>query len=310
MPRRLLKNPALTIYSVDGEQETPILNESVINEKYNGIGLGEAIINYKSKRFWIGTGLSRKPIEVPNVIILNNSGETPDESVVYNSGTLIVNSEDNNVWIGTGNTGTGNSFVSISSGGPSTSNRFSYQNTAPSNPVAGDIWFNSSDGRYLVYVDDGDTEQWVEVAGGGPVGDSGPQGEPGVGIANATINTEGELVLELTDSTIINLGTVVGSSGPTGPQGPTGATGATGPQGLTGATGPTGISVTNTDVNSNGDLIITLSNSNIINAGNVIGPAGPTGATGATGPTGATGATGPAGPPADLGFVIAMSIAL
>jgi len=115
MPRRLLKNPALTIYSVDGEQETPILNENIVNQEYNSIGLGEAILNYKSKRFWIGTGLSRRPIEVPNVIILNNSGETPDSTVTYNAGTLIVNSEDNNVWIGTGNTGTGNSFIPLNS---------------------------------------------------------------------------------------------------------------------------------------------------------------------------------------------------
>jgi hypothetical protein len=67
-----------------------------------------------------------------------------------------------------------------------------------------------------------------------------------------------------------------GSIGPQGPQGNTGTTGATGPQGNTGATGATGA-------------------------------AGEKGATGEKGSTGDTGATGPE---ADLGFVIAMSIAL
>jgi hypothetical protein len=261
--RTVRSNPAVAAFYLDGgENETPILDETTVSQNLYGVPMGEIVINNLSKRFWLGVGLNKTPFELSNVIVLKNSGETPNPNVLYNSGTLIVNSEDNNVWIGTGNTGTGNSFVSISSGGPSTSNRFSYQSTAPSNPVAGDIWFNSSDGRYLVYVDDGDSEQWVEVAGGGGAGGSGSQGEQGVGIANAIINTEGELVLELTDSTIINLGIVVGSSGATGPQGPTGATGPTGPTGATGPTGPTGAT-------------------------------GPTGPTGATGPTGSTGATGP-----------------
>lgn len=38
----------------------------------------------------------------------------------------------------------------------------------------------------------------------------------------------------------VDLGQVVGATGPTGPQGPKGDTGATGPQGPTGATGPQG----------------------------------------------------------------------
>lgn len=241
MARRILQNPLLTIYSVEGQNETPILDQTEISEKLTGIGLGEAIVNYKSKRFWIGMGLGRKPFELSNVILLENSGEIPDTNNFYNAGTLIVNTVDNLVWIGTGNSGTENSFVSLGSGGPSSSNRFSYQNTPPSNSVAGDIWFNSSDGRYLVYIDDGDSEQWVEVGGGGGgSGTQGPQGDAGVGISSAVIDTDGNLIITLTDETLINAGNVIGPTGATGPQGPQGIQGETGATGVAGATGPVG----------------------------------------------------------------------
>jgi hypothetical protein len=83
-----------------------------------------------------------------------------------------------------------------------------------------------------------------------------------VGVSIAEVDTDGDLIITLTDSSIINAGNVIGS---TGPAGPTGATGATGPQGPKGDQGD-------------------------------IGPAGPTGNTGPAGPTGATGSTGPQGP--------------
>jgi hypothetical protein len=116
MPRRLLKNPALTIYSVDGAAETPILDESTIQNNNSGISLGEAIMNYQSKRFWIGMGLGRKPFELTSVFILENSGETPDVGTLYPAGTLIINTVDNLAWVGTGNQTTEGSFISVSGG--------------------------------------------------------------------------------------------------------------------------------------------------------------------------------------------------
>ena len=75
----------------------------------------------------------------------------------------------------------------------------------------------------------------------GPEGPTGPQGEAGVGIVDAEVtDNPGDLLILLTDGTVINAGNVVGPPGPTGDTGATGATGATGDTGATGATGPQG----------------------------------------------------------------------
>jgi len=79
-----------------------------------------------------------------------------------------------------------------------------------------------------------------------------------------------------------------GATGATGIQGNVGATGIQGIQGNIGSTGATGLFVTAANVTT-GNLLVTLSNSQVINAGRVIGA---TGATGFMGPVGSTGATG------------------
>ena len=66
---------------------------------------------------------------------------------------------------------------------------------------------------------------------------------------------------------------------------PQGIQGDKGDTGETGATGPQGVSVTNATVNEGGDLVITLSAGEPINAGSVIGPQG---IQGDVGPTGAS----------------------
>ena len=66
---------------------------------------------------------------------------------------------------------------------------------------------------------------------------------------------------------------------------PQGIQGDKGDTGETGATGPQGVSVANATVNEDGDLVITLSSGNPINAGSVIGPQG---IQGEVGPTGAS----------------------
>lgn len=66
---------------------------------------------------------------------------------------------------------------------------------------------------------------------------------------------------------------------------PQGIQGDKGDTGETGATGPQGVSITNATVNEDGDLVITLSAGEPINAGSVIGPQG---IQGDVGPTGAS----------------------
>jgi hypothetical protein len=54
----------------------------------------------------------------------------------------------------------------------------------------------------------------------GPPGPPGPPGEAGVGVASAEVtDNPGDLLLLLTDGTIINAGNVVGPPGPPGPSG-------------------------------------------------------------------------------------------
>jgi hypothetical protein len=54
----------------------------------------------------------------------------------------------------------------------------------------------------------------------GPEGPSGPQGEAGVGVVSAEVTPNpGDLLLLLTDGTIINAGPVIGPAGPPGPGG-------------------------------------------------------------------------------------------
>jgi len=60
------------------------------------------------------------------------------------------------------------------------------------------------------------------------------------GVKEAEINSSGHLIFTLTDNSTVDLGKVVGDTGPTGATGPQGPQGPTGPQGATGAQGPKG----------------------------------------------------------------------
>ena len=56
-----------------------------------------------------------------------------------------------------------------------------------------------------------------------------------------------------------------------------GAAGIQGPEGLKGPAGSDGVSITSATVNDTGHLVLTFSNGQTIDAGNVVGPQGPTG---------------------------------
>ena len=134
----------------------------------------------------------------------------------------------------------------------------------------------------------------------GPAGPAGPQGEPGLpgepgpqgtSIASASV-TGSTLTLVMNDATSI----VVGGSilGPVGPAGPLGPEGPEGPE------GPAGRNVVSASV-VNDELILQMSDSTTVNAGDVTGPAGPQGIQGPPGIAGPQGAQGPAGPQGEAG---------
>lgn len=60
---------------------------------------------------------------------------------------------------------------------------YTVSSTEPTSPQDGEVWFNSTTGGSLIYYNDGDTSQWVEIGGSqglqGPQGIQGPQGEVG-----------------------------------------------------------------------------------------------------------------------------------
>lgn len=152
----------------------------------------------------------------------------------------------------------------------------------------------------------------------GATGATGVQGATGIGTTGATglhitaaTLSGGSLVLTRSDSTVLNVGSVIGATGSgatgatgaigsVGPRGPTGSTGFTGSTGITGATGPqgpegdpggaTGLHITAATI-TNGNLILTRNDTTTLDAGYVRGTTGATGPLGATG-AGTTGATG------------------
>ena len=95
-------------------------------------------------------------------------------------------------------------------------------------------------------------------------GPQGDQGLEGVHISTATV-TGDDLIITMSNAQTINAGNVRGSIGLTGDKGD---------KGDTGNAGADGVSVTTALVNGSGNLILTLSDSNTIDAGNVRGADG------------------------------------
>ena len=105
----------------------------------------------------------------------------------------------------------------------------------------------------------------------GDQGDKGDKGDTGVGVKSVVINENGNLIITLTDDTVLDLGKVTGDKGSQGDKGDQGETGAT------------GVGVKSVTIDENGDLIITLTDDTVHNAGKVTGDKGDKGDTGATG---------------------------
>lgn len=108
-------------------------------------------------------------------------------------------------------------------------------------------------------------------------GRDGIDGKDGKGVVSAVINEDGHLVITYTDGTVSDLGKVTGNNGKDGKDGAAGATGEKGDKGdagNTGADGKDGIGINSAIVNEDGDLIITLTDGSVVNAGHVVGKDG------------------------------------
>ena len=60
-----------------------------------------------------------------------------------------------------------------------------FSTSAPSNPIMGDLWYDTDDGAFAGYYNDGNTSQWIDLSGG-PRGAQGADGAQGA--ASLTIN--------------------------------------------------------------------------------------------------------------------------
>jgi hypothetical protein len=129
-------------------------------------------------------------------------------------------------------------------------------------------------------------------------------GPTGISVVNSYIDSTGNLILALSDSTLLNAGSVIG---PQGAPGNTGAEGLTGIQGLQGSTGISIDTVYKFGAIPPYDLIIEYTSGDNDTLFNVF-VQGSTGATGIQGPIGLTGAQGIQGLPGDTGVAGAQGL--
>ena len=135
----------------------------------------------------------------------------------------------------------------------------------------------------------------------GTDGIDGTNGADGVGVANSEINALGELVITYSDGNTVNLGKVVGNDGAKGEQGLQGVkgdkgdkgdAGINGTDGIDGTNGADGVGITDVTINADNELVLSFSNGNVINLGNIKGAKGDKGDTGLKGADGINGVDG------------------
>ncbi len=114
----------------------------------------------------------------------------------------------------------------------------------------------------------------------GDKGDAGSNGADGVGVKNAVVDENGNLIITLTDGTEYNLGNVTGVKGDKGDAGKDGQNESNGSNGLNG----TGIRSAHID--ADGNLIITFTDGVVTNLGKIVGTDGKDGKDGADGKDG------------------------
>lgn len=115
--------------------------------------------------------------------------------ITYNTGDLVIftdNDGSESTYMAVGQTTRtplsgvnggwlvmGSGAISGATGGTGGRINLTYASSPPASPQVADQWFNSSSGRFFIYMNDGDSNQWVEIASigeRGPKGDTGPAG--------------------------------------------------------------------------------------------------------------------------------------
>lgn len=145
-------------------------------------------------------------------------------------------------------------------------------------------------------------------------GTNGVNGNDGVGVTKSEVNTSGELVITYSNGDSINLGKIVGKDGLDGTNGQNGLSayeiaknggfigteedwlsslkGEKGERGEKGQDGTDGIGIASSEINKNGELVITYSNNTVDNLGVVVGADGKDGTNGTNGVDGIDGKDG------------------
>lgn len=106
-----------------------------------------------------------------DLVIYTNSNGSESTYLATRQTTRTPLSGVNGGWVGFGS--------DASTGGTGGRITLTYSSIPPASPLVADQWFNSSSGRFFIYMNDGDSDQWVEIASigeRGPKGDTGPAG--------------------------------------------------------------------------------------------------------------------------------------
>lgn len=117
----------------------------------------------------------------------------------------------------------------------------------------------------------------------GDKGDAGNNGAAGVGVKDAVVDENGNLIITLTDGTVYNLGNVTGANGD---KGDAGKDGQNGQDGSNGSNGLNGTGIQSAHIDADGNLIITFTDGVVTNLGKIVGTDGKDGKDGADGKDG------------------------
>lgn len=136
----------------------------------------------------------------------------------------------------------------------------------------------------VTFTVDGDMLITVIVADvKGDKGDAGNNGAAGVGVKDAVVDENGNLIITLTDGTVYNLGNVTGAKGD---KGDAGKDGQNGQDGSNGSNGLNGTGIQSAHIDADGNLIITFTDGVVTNLGKIVGTDGKDGKDGADGKDG------------------------